>query len=41
MIFYVPGRLLFLVEDYNYPGTWLRLWLLAMIPLVAIVFFSG
>ena len=38
MVFYVPARLLFLAEDYKYPMTWLRLWLVAMFPLLAIVF---
>lgn len=37
MVFYVPQRLLFLVEDYKYPMTWLRLWLVAMLPLLTIV----
>ncbi len=40
MVFYVPSRLLFLVEDYKYPMTWLRLWLVAMLPLLTIVFVS-
>lgn len=38
MVFYVPTRLLFLIEDYIYPVTWLRLWLVAMLPLLALVF---
>lgn len=38
VVFYVPARLLFLAEDYKYPGTWLRLWLVAMLPLLTIVF---
>ena len=38
MVFYVPARLLFLVEDYRFPGTWLRLWLVAMVPLLTIIF---
>ena len=37
MMFYVPARLLFLAEDYKYPMTWLRLWLVAMFPLLTIV----
>lgn len=41
MVFYVPARLLFLIEDYFYPLTWLRLWLVAMLPLIIIVFFGG
>jgi hypothetical protein len=40
MVFFVPVRLLFLAEDYRYPTTWLRLWLVAMLPLISIVFFS-
>jgi hypothetical protein len=40
MVFYVPVRLLFLIEDYRYPGTWFRLWLVALFPLIAIVFFN-
>lgn len=39
MVFYVPARLLFLAEDYKYPITWFRLWLVAMLPMLAIVFF--
>ena len=38
MVFYVPARLLFLAEDYKYPATWIRLWLVAMIPLMTVVF---
>jgi hypothetical protein len=38
LVFYVPARLLFLAEDYRYPSTWLRLWLVAMLPLLVIVF---
>ena len=37
MVFYVPSRLLFLAEDYKYPATWLRLWLVAMLPLLSVV----
>jgi hypothetical protein len=37
MVFYMPTRLLFLIEDYKYPMTWLRLWLVAMLPLLALV----
>lgn len=39
MVFYVPSRLLFLAEDYKYPVTWLRLWLVAMLPLLTVVLF--
>jgi len=39
MVFYVPVRLLFLAEDYKYPATWFRLWLVAMLPMITIVFF--
>ena len=38
VVFYVPSRLLFLAEDYKYPATWIRLWLVAMLPLLTIVF---
>lgn len=38
MVFYVPARLLFLAEDYKYPMTWVRLWLVAMFPLLTAVF---
>lgn len=41
MVFYVPARLLFLAEDYKYPMTWLRLWLVAMLPLLTIVFVAS
>lgn len=27
VVFYLPSRYLFIVEDYRHPGTWLRLWL--------------
>lgn len=37
MVFYVPARLLFLAEDYRYPLTWVRLWLVAMFPLISVV----
>jgi hypothetical protein len=40
MVFYVPARLPFLAEDYKYPTTWFRLWLVAMFPLITIVFFG-
>jgi hypothetical protein len=41
MVFYVPPRLLFLAEDYKYPVTWIRLWLVAMLPLISIIFISS
>ena len=41
MVFYVPARLLFLAEDYKYPQTWLRLWLVAMLPLLINVFIGS
>lgn len=38
LVFYLPTRLLFLAEDYKYPATWFRLWLVAMLPLISVVF---
>lgn len=32
VVFYLPGRYLFFIEDYRHPGTWLRLWL-PMLPI--------
>lgn len=32
VVFYLPARYLFLVEDYRHPATWLRLWVV-MLPL--------
>jgi hypothetical protein len=36
VVFYIPSRYLFLVEDYRYVRTWARMWV-AMLPLVWIV----
>jgi hypothetical protein len=33
VVFYIPGRYLFLVEDYRYWRTWARMWV-AMLPLM-------
>jgi hypothetical protein len=37
VVFYLPARYLFLVEDYRHPATWLRLWIV-MLPLVIAIF---
>lgn len=37
VVFYLPGRTLFLVEDSRHPGTWLRLWLV-LLPLLISIF---
>ncbi|MFC1922143.1 hypothetical protein ACFLY4_02550 [Chloroflexota bacterium] len=36
VVFYMPSRYLFLVEDYRYVRTWARMWV-AMLPLVWLV----
>jgi hypothetical protein len=36
IVFYIPSRYLFLVEDYRYARTWVRMWV-AMLPLVWLV----
>ncbi|MFZ1400111.1 MAG: hypothetical protein WAS33_24625 [Candidatus Promineifilaceae bacterium] len=36
VVFYLPARTLFLVEDYRHPATWLRLWLVLLPLLIAI-----
>jgi magnesium-transporting ATPase (P-type) len=36
VVFYMPSRYLFLVEDYRYVRTWVRMWV-AMLPLVWLV----
>ena len=36
VVFYMPSRYLFLVEDYRYIRTWLRMWV-AMLPLAWLV----
>ena len=36
VFFYMPSRYLFLVEDYRYARTWVRMWV-AMLPLVWLV----
>ncbi len=36
VVFYLPSRYLFLVEDYRYGRTWIRIWV-AMLPLAWIV----
>jgi magnesium-transporting ATPase (P-type) len=36
VVFYMPSRYLFLVEDYRYGRTWVRMWV-AMLPLVWLV----
>jgi len=36
VVFYIPSRYLFLVEDYRYGKTWLRMWV-AMLPLIWLV----
>jgi len=37
IVFYMPSRYLFLVEDYHYPGTWLQVWL-PMLPVAWSIF---
>ena len=37
VVFYLPARYLFLVEDYRYPATWLRLGLV-LLPLLTSIF---
>ena len=37
IVFYLPSRYLFLVEDYRHPSTWLRLWVV-MLPLLTAIF---
>jgi len=39
MFFYLPGRYLFLVEDYHSVLTWIQVWL-AMLPVVWLVIFG-
>jgi hypothetical protein len=34
VVFFLPGRYLYLIEDYRFPGTWLRMWLVGMAPLI-------
>jgi hypothetical protein len=36
VVFYMPSRYLFLVEDYRYGRTWIRMWV-AMLPLAYLV----
>ena len=36
VVFYLPSRYLFLVEDYLHPTTWLRLWLVLLPIFIAI-----
>jgi hypothetical protein len=36
VVFYMPSRYLFLVEDYRYVRTWVRMWI-AMLPLAWLV----
>ena len=36
VVFYIPSRYLFLVEDYRYGRTWVRMWV-AMLPLAWLV----
>jgi hypothetical protein len=36
VVFYLPSRYLFLVEDYRYGRTWIRMWV-AMLPLAWLV----
>jgi hypothetical protein len=36
IVFYIPSRYLFLVEDYRYGKTWVRMWV-AMLPLAWLV----
>ena len=36
IVFYIPSRYLFLVEDYRYGRTWVRMWV-AMLPLAWLV----
>lgn len=36
VVFYLPARYLFLVEDYRHPTTWLRLWLVLLPIFIAI-----
>ncbi|HSH05660.1 MAG TPA: hypothetical protein VLL52_24300 [Anaerolineae bacterium] len=36
VVFYLPGRVMFLVQDYNRAGMWLRVWG-AMLPLVILI----
>lgn len=40
VVFYLPGRYLFLIEDYRFPGTWVRMWLLGMAPLIIFIIFG-
>ena len=36
VVFYLPSRYLFLVEDYRYIRTWVRMWV-AMLPLIWLI----
>jgi hypothetical protein len=36
VVFYLPSRYLFLVEDYRYGRTWIRMWV-AMLPIAWLV----
>lgn len=39
VVFYLPARYLFLVEDFRHPATWLRLWLV-LLPIMIAIFSS-